>query len=304
METFSYHLAFAAGRMDIRGFIRRCAEFGLEGVQLNMGHFGPLLRGTPTAAREVREMTTGYGMFVEVDTRGTDPAHLTEMLNLCKAVGADVLRTYASCGGELTRELEQAPRDLRAVVPLCRDMGIRIAVENHEYETSLDVLRIVQEVGSEWVGTHIDTGNSMMVWEEPVTAVRTLAPFAVSSHFKDHIVVVEHGIPLVVGVALGTGSSNCPECYRIIAEESPLDRLIIEVCYGYSAPFRRPQDQGAGGRLGTGAFRVVDGPLDPAWAMPHPQRASRADQDRLLAWQEEAVVRSVAYVQKLNEALR
>lgn len=140
----------------------------------------------------------------------------------------------------------------------------------------------------------------MMVWEDPVAAVRALAPLAVTSHFKDHIVIVEDGVPLVVGVTLGTGSADCAGCFRALAESSPLERLVIEVCYGYSAPFRRPQDRGAGGRLGEGAFRVVEGPLDPAWAMPHPERASPAELDRMLAWQEKSVVQSVDYVKQLN----
>jgi hypothetical protein len=86
METFSYHLAFAAGRMDIPGFITRCAEFGLDGVQLNMGHLGPFLKSNPAAIGEIRELTAKFGMFVEVDTWGTDPAHLTEMLRLQRSV--------------------------------------------------------------------------------------------------------------------------------------------------------------------------------------------------------------------------
>ena len=304
METFSCHLAFSAGRMDIPGFITHCAELGLDGVQLNMGHFGPFLKANPAGARQVREMTTGLGLFVEVDTSGTAPAHLTEMLNLCKAVGADVLRTYASCGGDLAQELAQAPGQLRAVVPLCWDLGVRIAVENHEYETSQDILKILRAVDSPWVGAHIDTGNSMMVWEEPVDAVRAMAPHAVTTHFKDHIVIVDDGRPLVVGVTLGTGSSNCAECFRILAENSPLQRLVIEVCYAYVAPFRCPQERGAGGRLGAGAFRVVAGPFDPAWVALYPEKTRGEDADRLIAWQAESVRQSVAYVKKLNAALK
>jgi sugar phosphate isomerase/epimerase len=303
METFSYHLAFDHGRMDIPAFIERCAELGLDGVQLNIGHLEPFLKLDPAGARKVRELAAGLGMFVELDTWGTDPAYLAGMLKLCKSIGGDVLRTYASCGGDLARELAQAPANLRAVVPLCRELGIRIAMENHEYETSADILKIVREADSEWVGAHIDTGNSMMVWEDPVAAVRALAPLAVSSHFKDHVVIVEDGLPLVVGVTLGTGSSDCAGCFQALAGESPLERLVIEVCYGYSAPFRRPQERGAGGRLGAGAFCVAGQPLDPAWAMPHPERVSQAERDRLLAWQDKSVVQSVAYVKKLNDAL-
>jgi len=307
LETFSYHLAFRAGKMDIPGFIERCAALGLDGVQLNMGHLRPFLGADPGRAREIREMTSGLGMFVELDSSGTDPEHLTGMLQLCKAIGADVLRTYVSenvsCDDDLARKLARAPAHLRAVVPVCRDLGIRISVENHEYETSEDVLTVVRQVDSEWVGTHIDNWNSMMVWEDPVEALRAMAPLAVSSHFKDHVVIMEDGLPLVVGVTIGTGNIDCRECFRILAEESPLDRLVIEVCYAYSAPFRRPQSQGCGGRLGVGAFRVVEAQPDLSWIAPHPESASAAEYARLIAWQEESVVQSVAYVKRLNEEL-
>ena len=304
LETFSYHLAFGAGEMDIFAFIERCVSLGLDGVQLNMGQLGPFLQADSGRARDVREMAVAEGLFVEVDSRGTDPAHLASMLRICSDVGADVLRTYVSCGGDLVQELAQAPDHLRAVVPMCRDLGIRIALENHEYETSRDILDILEQVDSEWIGAHVDTGNSMMVWEEPITAVRAMAPVAFSTHFKDHIVIVEDELPLVVGVTLGRGSIDCRESFRLLAEESPLERLVIEVCYGYSTPFRRPQEEGAGGRLGEGSFRVVEGPLDPTWAVARRHGGvSPGELRQLIAWQEQSVIESVEYVKQLNAAL-
>lgn len=302
LETFSYHLWFGQGRMDVFGFIERCVALGLDGVQLNVngpnaGHVGG---SDPGRLREIREMTDSLGMFVEIDSRGTGPEHLVRMLGICSAVGADVLRTYASCGGDLAQELAEAPANLRQVLPVCAELGVRIAVENHEYETSADVLEIVRQVDSKWVGTHVDTGNSMMVWEDPVEAVATLAPLAVSSHFKDHVVVLGEREPLVVGVTLGTGSIDCAECFRILDEQSPLQRLIIEVCYAYSAPFRRPCEQGAGGQLGAGAFRPVEGPFDPSWVMLRSGQGIAPTIEQMLEWQHESVVESVAFVAKLN----
>lgn len=322
LETFSYHLALSAGRMDIPGFVRRCSELGLDGVQLNMGHLAPYLKRNPDGVRKIRDLTAALDMFVEVDTWGTEPGHLTGMLELCKSLGGDVLRTYASVdllppsweagtGSDvgqnypgvrrgLEEKLRMAPGHLRAVAPLCQKLGVRIAVENHEYETSRDILNIITEVDSPWVGAHIDTGNCMMVWEEPVDAVRAMAPYAVTTHFKDHVVVVDDGQPFVVGVTLGSGSANCAECFRILAQESPLRRLSIEVCYAYFAPFRCPQDRGCGGRLGKGAFRIVEAPFDPSWIALYPEKTRGEDPDRLIAWQEASVTQSVAYVRNLN----
>jgi sugar phosphate isomerase/epimerase len=304
LETFSYHRWFEQGTMDVFAFIDRCAGLGLDGVQLNvngpnLGHLG----GDAGRLREVRQLVEQRGMFVEIDSRGTDPEHLVAMLGICRAVGAEVLRTYASCGGDLAQELAEAPEHLRQVLPVCADLGIRIAVENHEYETSADVLEIVRRVDSEWVGTHVDTGNSMMVWEDPVVAVTALAPLAVSSHFKDHIVIMEPEA-LVVGVTLGTGSIDCAECFRVLAEESPLERLIIEVCYGYSAPFRRPQERGAGAKLGEGAFEPAAGPFDPSRVLLSHRPGDAVSDDRVLEWQDASVVESVAFVKSLNEPYR
>jgi len=105
------------------------------------------------------------------------------------------------------------------------------------------VMEVVRHVNSEYVGAHIDTGNSMMEWEDPVAAVKNMAPRAVSTHFKDHMVIMVNDQPMVVGVPLGKGSIDCAECFRILAEQSPLERINIEVCYGYIAPFRVPEDK-------------------------------------------------------------
>jgi len=259
-------------------------------------------------------------MFVELDTCDTNPQNLTRALNICNTLGADRMRVYSSIGGDLKEELKQAAQDLREVVPLCADYDVRMAFENHEYETSQDVLEVVRKVNSEYVGAHVDTGNSMMVWEDPIEAIRAMAPCAVSTHFKDHMVIMANGQPMIVGVPLGKGSIDCAESFRILAEQSPLERINIEVCYGYIAPFRLPEDEGFGAELGQGCFRVHEPPYDPAVVAPHLLRSldeglelqsyawqdlakvpsSEAERQELLALQDQAVAQSVEYVKGLN----
>jgi len=322
LETFSYHLAFAHGKMDVFDFIRRTAELGLDGVEINvegqdLAHLGS---EDPGFLRDVRAMIGEFGLYVELDTCDTNPKNLTRVLDICRALGADRMRVYSSVGGDVRAELRQAVEDFRSVIGRCADYGVKIAYENHEFESSRDVLDVVRRVDSEYVGTHIDTGNSMMVWEDPVEAVRNMAPYAVSTHFKDHMVIRVGDQPMIVGVPLGTGSIDCAECFRILTRESPLQRINIEVCYGYVAPFRVPEDQGCGARLGQGSFRVQPPPYDPAVVAPYILHAldqgrelhsfawqdlaqmARSDVERqdLLAWQDRAVVDSVAYVKQLN----
>ena len=140
---------------------------------------------------------------------------------------------------------------------------------------------------SEYVGTHVDTGNSMLMWEEPIAAIRNMAPYAISTHFKDHTVIMVGGQPVVVGVPLGKGSIDCAEAFRILAEQSPLERINIEVCYGYVAPIRLPEGAGHGAKLGQGSFRVQPPPHDPGVIAPYTSRALDTDIEfQSWAWQD------------------
>jgi sugar phosphate isomerase/epimerase len=322
LESFSYHLAFAYGKMNVLGFIKRTADLGLDGVEIlaegdDLCHLGS---DDPGFLREVRALIDGLGLYAELDTCDTDPRRLTRALHICHALGADRLRVYSSVGGEVKREIAQAVKDFRQVIGLCADYGVKIGYENHEHETSQDVLEVVRQVGSEYVGAHIDTGNSMMIWEDPLAAVTNMASRAVSTHFKDHMVILVNGQPMVVGVPLGRGSIDCAKCFQVLAKQSPLERVSIEVCYGYIAPFHLPEAQGFGGKLGQGAFRIQPPPYDPAVVAPFLLRCldegielqsfgwrelakaprSEAERQELLVWQDQAVIESVAYVKKLN----
>jgi sugar phosphate isomerase/epimerase len=305
LETFSYHLAFGRGKMDIFGFINKAVELGMSGVQINIGAgppaWGHLGGNDPAFLREVRSEVEHNGLYIEIDTQKTEPDYLTTVLDMCAALGVEVLRTYEKPSGDIEHDMDRAVENLRSIVPACSDLGIRIAFENHEYETSDDVRSVIGRVNSEWVGTLVDTGNSMMVWEDPERAVKALAPYAVSSHYKDHVVIVEDDMLKVAGVAIGSGSMDCAECFWILAEDSPLTRINIEVCYDYRAPFRR--EKPADFSEDFAAFAVRPAPYDPSWIAPSSHLRTRQVDANLVEWQDQAVRTSVAYVKMLRDAL-
>ena len=322
LETFSYHLAFAYGKMNIFNFVERTAALGLDGVQINvegddLAHLGNDDLGF---LREVQATIEDLGLFVELDTCDTNPRNLIRILDICNALGADKMRVYSSFGGDIKEELMQAAENFLQVVPLCADYGIKIAYENHEFESSQDILGVVHLVNSEFVGTHVDVGNSMMMWEDPIDAITAMAPHAVSTHFKDHVVVMLNHEPMIIGVPLGKGNIDLAESFRILAQQSPLDRINIEVCYGYMAPFRVSQPEGCGAKLGEGSFQIQQPPFDPEIVAPYLLRysdqpfelesyswqdlskipESEYQRDEFVGLQEQAVFESVDYVKKLN----
>jgi sugar phosphate isomerase/epimerase len=303
LESFSYHLAFTMGRMDIFEFIQRAAQLGLEGIQINVvrgKNWGHLGGNDSTHLEKIRTMANDLGFFIEIDTRGTDPVHLINALDVCHALGADVLRTYVSLGGNLATELQQAKKNIRQVVSKAEDLGIRIALENHEYETSDDMVRLLERIDHPQIGLLVDIGNSMMVLEDPLSAIRNLAPYAISAHFKDHVVIENGESSRVVGVPIGMGNIDIKACFRILVARSNLTRINIEESYGYSAPFRIPPPESKDlNRLGA-AFRRYPMPHDPAVIAPYLSESIPSEgAEQYLVWQDLAVQHSVAQMKRI-----
>jgi sugar phosphate isomerase/epimerase len=323
LETFSYHLAFAYRKMDVFSFIQRAADLGLDGVQLNIegDDFGHLGNDDPSFLKDVRDCIEQQGFYVELDTCGTDPDHLSKVLDVCSILGADRLRTYSSFGGDVNKELQKAKKDFPKVMDRCAELDIKISFENHEFESSHDVLDVISQVNSPYIGAHIDTGNSMMIWEDPLAATENMASVGVSTHFKDHLVIRVGDEVMIAGVPLGNGSIDLKECYEILVKQSPLKRINIEVCYGYLAPFRIPQQKGYGAELGKGCFSAAEPPYEPeivapylldaikdglsldsyAWQELANSASARAERDRILEYQDKAVVDSVNFVKKIRD---
>lgn len=268
LETESFHLQFITGRMDIFGFIRKTAELGLDGVMINivpwpeLPGWGTLESFEPEYLERVRKEIQKYGFFAEIDTNGTDPEHLKKVIDAAHRIGADVIRTYACMGEYDPEKLKKAPGDIKQIVPLLEKYRIKLAVENHEEELTDEVIQVIKEVNSPWVGAHCDVGNGMMAWEDPVEAVRKLAPYAFTTHFKDHIIVHDGETYRVCGVPVGTGNIDTEECFKILVEKSTLTRINVEMCYPYAISFKR--EIGAGGvfSVGEGAFKVEQPPYD------------------------------------------
>jgi len=91
------------------------------------------------------------------------------------------------------------------------------------------VLWIINRVNHPYVAACIDTNNSLMVGEDPLTAIRKLAPLAFTNHFSDHCIVFDQYGCRITGVATGTGDVPMRQAYQVIKANPNMKRLKIEV---------------------------------------------------------------------------
>lgn len=340
LDTESLHLWFQNKRMDIFGYIEKAHELGFDGIMINIlkdynldPEWGTLGSNDPEHLRKVRELLESYHMYVELATKGITKEHLLKVLDVAEALGADIIRTYIpitlnplatrATGGEGKYDLakvlgdfdpvvfDEAAMTLREIIPELKKRRIRIALENHEYEISDELVKVVQKLDSPWIGLHYDFGNSMMAWEEPARAAQNMAPYTITTHFKDHIVIPSPDDPygyVVCGIPVGEGNIDLRNVLKIILDSSAITRLNLEMCYPYCAQFKRTPGTGGVANVGDGSFKVEAPLFDEPRVKPsdyyYPQEISEEMLETCLKLQMDGVKRSLAYTRKLCEEYR
>lgn len=336
LETESLHLFFQNKKIDMFGFVELANELGVDGVQINIvkdynldEKWGALGSNSEDYLTELKSLIDKYNMFVEIDMRDLDYERMEEVIEVANILGADTIRSYipvvpvikninsgsegaydfAKVRGEFNMDSYQVGYEkVIKLIPLLEKNRIKLALENHEYETSDELVELIKRINSPWVGFLFDFGNSMMVWEEPVRAAENMAPYTYSTHFKDHIIIPEpndeYGY-VVCGVPAGKGNIDLKSVFNIMMKKSPLTRINVEMCYPYCAQFKRKPGTGGVFEVGKGAFKIEKPIYEYDVIKPleyyYPQEISDELLENMLVDQMNGVKESLNYLKKLRE---
>jgi sugar phosphate isomerase/epimerase len=287
IHSFSlwHHFAHVPG-FDAIAFADLAKGHGLQGISLSLNdanyrHLG----GRETARMDrLRDHLGAHGLSLEIDTSGTDPAHMRTMLGVAARMGADTLRTYTRHSGTPEEMLAATRDDLACVVGDAEALGVTIVLENHEDFTGPELARIVEGVDHPRLRVLYDYGNSQMVLEDPDAALDAVLPHVHSVHVKDHVMIrpEEAGQLTVAGVPMGDGNLPIARLtQRLLAQG--LRRLTFENVWAYSAPIRPGRTPLPGVVLGQGSFAYAAPPFDPGHIVLDRGRLSPADLVRLEA---------------------
>lgn len=280
IETESCHLWFQNNKLDLFEFIDLAEKAGFNGIIINMvakknqkEGIGTLGQEDSVYLKELAACLREKSLFVELDTRGIEYERLAHVFGIANILGADIVRTFVmsgsdynlyNTGGSFHKEIfERSANKILSLIPLLEQYGIKLAIENHELETSDEILGLLKQIDSPRVGAAFDIGNPMMAWEDPIEAAMKMAKVAVTTHIKDHIVCEdrENGEYLVCGVPLGEGNINLLEIFRILIGQSHLNRFNLEMCHPYATRFKRPFGTGGIWQAGEGSFALKKPPI-------------------------------------------
>ena len=268
IHSFSlwHHFAHKSG-FDAIAFAELARSMDFQGISLSLNDANYRHLGGRDIERmeRLRVFLKTYQMSLEIDTSGTTPGHMLEMLNVAHRLGATSLRTYTNYDGPVGEMMQKTVDDLSTVAQDACDREVTIVLENHEDFTGPELAEIVERVNHPSLKILYDYGNSQMVLEDPIESLKAVLPHVYSIHFKDHVMIrtEDAGQLTVAGVPVGEGFLPLNELTRLLLDQG-LRRFTFENVWAYSAPIQDGRKALSGVNLGLGAFAYLDPPFDPA----------------------------------------
>jgi len=177
---------------DAIDMMEHCKKIGAGGVQVLVNSWAE------DFAKKVRDRREKLDLYLEgsigLPKLPDEVAKFEAEVLAAKEAGAAVVRT-ACLGGrryvnfktpqEYNVFKQNALKSIELAEPIVRKHKMKLAVENHKDWTAKELEAIIVTLGSEWVGVTLDFGNNVSFLEDPMEVIKTLAPYAFSTHVKD-----------------------------------------------------------------------------------------------------------------------
>jgi sugar phosphate isomerase/epimerase len=278
------------------------------GVQIGVGDWAADFAG------QVRDRREALDLYLEGQIRlprdESDVERFDRDVMHAREAGATIVRSVCLGGRRYetfaTRdEFEAFRKDSYARVelaePVMREHQVKLAIENHKDWRVPDMLALLEHMSSEWVGVTLDTGNNLSLLEDPMVTVEALAPYTMTTHFKDMgVEEYEEGF-LLAEVPLGEGFLDLAKIVEIVERHNPdvtwnlemitRDPLPIPcLTEGYWATF-------GDAITGQEVASLLNRARSQKGNTPLPRVSNRNPEDRL-AFEEENNRSSFAYAQK------
>jgi sugar phosphate isomerase/epimerase len=251
IDSYCYHRYFGeiypdqtdpGVRWTFRDFIDRACQLGVDGVSLESCFFPNLDEGFLAEVKGVlddrgleRVLAWGHPDGLEAGRSEEAWREMNALIPKAHAMGAQIMRIVASSlmfrNEPHGPQIEAIVKMLRQSVKIAEDHGVVLAIENHIDYTSAEICEILQRVGSPALKVNFDTGNTLRMMENPVTAAQRLGPHIVAVHAKD-MEACRHVPPeewyFFSSVPVGTGLIDMPGVVRALKDAGFTGVLAVE----------------------------------------------------------------------------
>ncbi|HPM79816.1 MAG TPA: sugar phosphate isomerase/epimerase [Candidatus Anammoximicrobium sp.] len=313
--------------LDPVGVLQLISQLGLDGVLFELSPFQSF-RDRDLA--QIRTTAGELGLFIEFgmgsifswhpmaekgkrllaeagyDTAVSEARVVIYHLEIARKLGSNLLRCVAGdlftrdAGHDMAKLADDAVAILREACQAAGDMGLKIAMENHADFTVRELSSILARVNSPAFGFTVDTGNLAFDMDEPLRLAQIMAPYALTTHFKNYRVIrTPQGLALE-NCSLGEGDIDQVAIAELLARYHPELHLNLEI-HSQFAPFplniltpgywdRHPAPPGDGLSWYLAQCWSRNDPPNPSANLPDgPEswQVERRDMERSIGWAQE-----------------
>lgn len=228
LGTYSYfwqHSDRAPEPLSLIGALEDTREQGVDLFQIC--DYAPLEWMSAAELRNAASAASALGLTIELGTKGIEPQHLRQLLDLAEVFDARLVRSMVH--GPFSRPtLVEAEDWLRSSIGSFEFAGIDLALETYEQVATDDLVGLVERVGSERLGICLDPANVVARLEQPRTCVELAAAHVKNVHVKDFAFARQDGWVgfTYSGAAMGAGLHDYP---HLLATVDPRERGINEI---------------------------------------------------------------------------
>jgi sugar phosphate isomerase/epimerase len=228
------YMSFARPK-DNMEFLEHANTLGAGGIQM------PLTSTAPEYVRKLRDRAGQLGMYLEVIASlppANDPTGFDNTAAAAKEAGALAIRVNCLPGRryenftsleDWRKAVDQAREKIDTALRIAEKRQVSLAIENHKDFTAEEMVALMREKQSRWLGVCLDTGNNIALLDDPMGVVEALAPYALSSHVKDMGVAPYPDGFLLSEMTLGQGVLDLRRIVDTIRSARPDTRLTLEM---------------------------------------------------------------------------
>ena len=201
--------------------------------------------------RAFGDKARALGLDLHVELSTTERASIDEAIRIALAIGARNVRTYARYEGKLSQVMARIADDLRDLAALADRHDLNIDFEQHEELKSFEIAALLRQLDHPRVNALFDFGNMINANEQPLPALRALAPHIRQVHLKGVRIVPQGNGTGHYGVLQGSAEDDMPGPRMLfellmLGEDAPqVVAFALEQENHYVAPAFRQSDEGA-----------------------------------------------------------
>jgi sugar phosphate isomerase/epimerase len=271
----------------------------LQGLSLHLldGEENSLSQMTPAQLQAFADKARALGLDVHLEISSTLKKDVDQVVAIAKAVGTRNIRVYSRYEGALSQVMDVIEADLHYLAKQADEHDLFFDFEQHEELKSAEIAHLLVRLNHPRLHALFDFGNMINACEQPMQALRTLAPHIRQTHLKGVRIVTEQNGFGHYGVLQGSDEDDLPNPRMLfellmLGDSTPqVIAFILEQENHYVAP----------------AFRQTDEATDPFIAyrqMSETPLPSGYSLERMLADEHRWANNQVAYVRGLLAEFR